>query len=69
MGTAPVRQPSTVTSIDFTHMEGMPFHSAISNNSGLLIQSNCTRTEYLCGPLRVRLTVEESNPTQSDHFF
>ncbi len=37
----------------------------ISNNSGLLIQSNrCDRTKYLCGLPCVVLTVErESNPT------
>ncbi len=32
--------------------------SVISNNNGLLIQSKCNRTEYLCGPLCVRLIVK-----------
>ncbi len=32
--------------------------SVIPNNSGLSIQSNCNRTEYLCGPFCVRLIVE-----------
>ncbi len=43
--------------------------SVISNHSGLLIQSNCNRTEYLRGQPCVRLTVEgESNPIKSNPF-
>ncbi len=43
--------------------------SITSNNSGLLIQSNCNRTEYLCGPPCVQLTVErENNSTKFDPF-
>eukprot|EP01084_Bolivina_argentea_P185427 319753_1 len=38
------------------------FSTILSNNeSGLLIQSNCSRTEYPCGPppcVQLRLTVE-----------
>ncbi len=47
-----------------------PSLSVISNNSGLLIQNSCTRTEYLCGsPYYVWKTVErESNPTKSHPF-
>ncbi len=48
--------------------------SVISKNSGLLIQRNYSRTEYLSGSPCVRLTVErererESNPTASDVSF
>ncbi len=32
--------------------------SVIPNNSGLLIQSNCNRTEYMCGPPFARFTVK-----------
>ncbi len=44
-----------VVSLSHTHTL-----SVLSNKSGLLIQSNCNRTEYLCGQPceQLRLTAE-----------
>ncbi len=43
-------------------------HSLTSNESGLLIQSNCNRAEYLCGPPLCGWQYSESNPTKSEPF-
>ncbi len=54
------------TKLDWTKSLSL---SVISNkNESLLVKSNCNRTEYLCGPPCVRLTVEGEYPNEIDPF-